>query len=183
MRRTSRQSNAIQPLAIGFVASATAVQALVWLIGPYIWTDKPASWIVLPAVSLLAVLDLTHDRLHLTPMLKRQTPQRWMWILPPRVFGLLWGIDTGSMVSTFRASASSWAVFILAFLHDAPWWIGLVYGVAFALPLWCVVVLQIEPASTIPLVNRMVKLLPRMRRVSAFVLLSVAAWLFAQLLA
>lgn len=195
MRRTSRHGNAIAPLAVGFVASAAIVQALVWLVGRHIWPGKPTLWIVLPAVTLLAALDLTNDRLHLTPMLKRQTPQRWMWVLSPRVTGFFWGLDTGSMVTTFRASASSWAVFVVAFAQDAPWWIGVIYGLAFAIPLWLVVVIQSESggattmgvrlrtASTIWLVNRMAKLLPRMRRISGVVLLAVAAWLVAQLLA
>ena len=55
----------------------------------------------------------------------------------------LWGIDTGTAVTTFRVSVATWAAFALAFLHVLPFWSGLIYGAAFFIPLVIVIALPV----------------------------------------
>src|SRR5262249_50797602 len=63
------------------------------------------------------------------------TPRHLIATVPRPIGGLLWGLDTGSVFSTFRASAASWATALLIMDGWAPWWIGGGYGVAFSVPL------------------------------------------------
>jgi len=78
--------------------------------------------------------------------LERQTPKalahtsREWWVTP-----LLWGADTGLIWTTYRVSFCSWLLLVLASVGAAPPWAGLVYGLAFTVPL--LVVLAWRPAS------------------------------------
>jgi hypothetical protein len=67
----------------------------------------------------------------------RQTPKQLMhranrhqWLIP-----LLWGVDTGLLVTTYRVSFASWVLLLSALFVVAPPWAGLAYGVSFAAPL------------------------------------------------
>jgi hypothetical protein len=68
-----------------------------------------------------------------TPKVLAHDPQRW-WVPP-----LLWGIDTGLVVTTYRVSFCSWLLLILTITGFAPGWVGLAYGLGFTIPLWLTV--------------------------------------------
>jgi hypothetical protein len=68
--------------------------------------------------------------------LSRQTPKAFAhtsgewWVTP-----LLWGLDTGMIWTTYRVSCCSWLLLLLAVLGIALASAGLVYGLAFSIPL------------------------------------------------
>lgn len=68
------------------------------------------------------------------PMVRRQTPKDRVG-LPAWLRGLIWGLDTGTMVSTFRTSTATWAALTWLLLLGGPWWVGAAYAAAFCLPL------------------------------------------------
>ena len=68
--------------------------------------------------------------------LRRQTPKSLLYSpTHPRLAVLFWGADTGTAVSTFRVSATTWVVFLAAILGVVPPWIGGAYALGFAVPL------------------------------------------------
>ncbi len=85
-----------------------------------------------------AVIDLRAARRRgLAYGLRRQTPKavghdpkRPWWVTPT-----VWGADTGLIWTTFRVSSTSWVLLAAATLGLAPPWAGVVYGLAFTLPL------------------------------------------------
>jgi hypothetical protein len=122
-------------LVLGFTASATAVFFAVSLLGDALRALGAGWTVVLPvALAGFAVIDFTAPRIRCS-LVRRQTPKELVGRFHPAVGGLLWGLDTGSMVSTFRAAAASWAALVLAFAGWAPPWCGLVYAAAFGAPL------------------------------------------------
>jgi hypothetical protein len=82
--------------------------------------------------------------------LARQTPKALLqpghesWVPP-----LVWGLDTGLIWTTYRVSFSSWALLLLAVLGMAPAWAGLVYGLAWAVPL-VLVIRFVRATSNVP---------------------------------
>jgi hypothetical protein len=128
------------PLAFGFVASSTAVFAAVWLLGNLIGLHGlPWELVAIPALTACAVIDLVFPRIRCS-LVRRQTPERLQRSGSPRLAGLAWGLDTGSVISTFRASSASWAALLLVALGVGPAWAGLAYAAGFCIPLILVVV-------------------------------------------
>lgn len=113
---------------VGFFASATAVFAVVAIIGISLTPPLLALMLL-----LLAVSDLAFPRIRVT-LLRRQTPQGLPY-LSASVVGLVWGLDTGSVVSTYRASAASWSALLLQLAGWGEWWTGAVYAAGFCIPL------------------------------------------------
>lgn len=69
--------------------------------------------------------------------LRRQTPRRLLqdtglpwWVTP-----VIWGADTGTLVTTFRVTHATWVILLACFVGSAPPWIGILMGVWFVLPL------------------------------------------------
>lgn len=73
---------------------------------------------------------LAHGLRRQTPKSVGHDPRRPWWVTPT-----VWGADTGLIWTTFRVSSTSWALLAAAVLGLAPPWAGVVYGVAFAVPL------------------------------------------------
>lgn len=90
-----------------------------------------AIFVGLVAVDVASVR--TRDLCRLT--WRRQTRKNLIYRFGPRTGTFLWGLDTGTVVTTLRVSATSWAMLALAVFHLAPWWTGLAYGLGFAMPL------------------------------------------------
>jgi hypothetical protein len=67
--------------------------------------------------------------------LRRQTPKRLMYRYSPVTVAAAWGFDAGLAVTTFRVAAISWGALGLAFLGLSKWYVGIGYGLGFALPL------------------------------------------------
>lgn len=125
-------------LAVGFSASALSTTALFHAVGAgilgglHLGTDVR---LATACVVLLACLLLDSGKLGLaTPMWRRQTPQRLFYMFGANKGALLWGLDTGMMVTTYRVNSLSWAVLALSFLGVLPWWSGAGYAAGFVIP-------------------------------------------------
>jgi hypothetical protein len=126
----------LPPLVAGFMLSSLGVFALTRLAGVALGlgAQPRMNVIVVVPLALCAIADVLFPRVRPT-LFNRQTPRGLSGRYSLRVTGLLWGLDTGTVVSTFRSSAASWAALTLTFAGWAPWWIGIGYGVGFSLPL------------------------------------------------
>lgn len=127
-------------LALGFVGSSTAVFAALYGVGAVWGQDVPVTvrhWTAVVLLAVCAVVDaamLWSGRVYSVGW-SRQTPRRAVYQLGDRFGALVWGLDTGLVVTTFRISAATWAALGLALLNVAPAWIGVAYGVGFVGPL------------------------------------------------
>ncbi|MBU2697572.1 hypothetical protein [Pimelobacter sp. 30-1] len=134
-------------LTIGYATSALIVTSLVSLLGrPLVEVLDlssagrsllAAGWLALCVVFNGGAVGLE------PPMLKRQTPLTYLYLYGASRGALLWGLDTGTMLSTFRVTSGTWAILGLVILGVAPWWSGAVYGLSFGLGL-LVVTLRIS---------------------------------------
>jgi hypothetical protein len=119
------------PLAIAFTISAGTVFALLAYLGVILHLHGSFfRFALVPALLGCVMIDLAYPRVRCS-LIRRQTPEQLDGQLPFLVNGLLWGFDTGTIVSTFRASAASWAAILLVAAGWAPRWSGLVYGGTF----------------------------------------------------
>ena len=129
-------------LAIGvaFVSSATAVFALVYLLGRLVGVgDVPLAWrIGVGAAGLLALAALdvrAIARSTYCPLSwRRQTPKSLVHRSSATLVASAWGFDTGLAVTTVRVAAATWGAILLAGLGLSEWFAGLGYGLGFALP-------------------------------------------------
>lgn len=143
------------PLVGGFVLSASVVMAAVWHGGRWLRSEIPADGVIAAALALCALADVAFPRVRCS-LFRRQTSEYWVVDLPRPIGGFLWGLDTGTIVSTFRASAASWAALLLVAAGWAPAWSGLVYAAAFCIPLSAFVarggqsICRIRPAMSYP---------------------------------
>src|SRR5262245_55669558 len=80
--------------------------------------------VVLLALAVADVRSIRH-KTYCPLSWRRQTPRALMRKYPPRLVALLWGLDTGVAVSTFRVSAATWGALVLAFLGFGTWWMGI----------------------------------------------------------
>jgi len=126
----------------GFSVSAVVSFAAVWLVvgtAAIVVVPLSVSMIVLTATAALAAgLDIyAATQKQLSPAgPRRQTPKSLLYSRThPRLAVLLWGLDTGTAVSTFRVSATTWVVFLAAALGLTPAWTGIAYALGFGLPL------------------------------------------------
>ena len=124
------------PLVFGFAIAATVVFAVASALGSAAPARQgpPWSWLLPVALGVCAVLDLAFPRLRRT-LFRRQTPQMLVGALPAPLGAVVWGLDTGSVLSTYRASAASWAGLLLVFAGWGPWWTGIAYAAGFGVPL------------------------------------------------
>jgi hypothetical protein len=128
-------------LVLGHVLAAGVVVAMVQLVGTLTFAHIPFEvrvWAcAVAAVCGVAIDTRAFVRRTFSLCIARQTPKsmahdrnrRW-WLTP-----LLWGVDTGTMMSTYRVSFSSWVVLFSALLVVAPAWSGLLFGACFGIPL------------------------------------------------
>lgn len=120
---------------MGFLAASTAAFAGMALLGATTGGSEAVGavgWYVLAVfLGVLGFVDLLGWRVF---ALRRQTPDVLLGRLTPGWAGLVWGLDTGSVVSTYRVSAASWGALALAWSGLMPAWVGAVYGCAFVLP-------------------------------------------------
>ena len=170
----------VVPLVTGFVLSATAVFAAVWALGDLVRGTSIPRWVLPLALALCAAADFVFPRVRF-PMLRRQTPKHLVGRFHPALGGFLWGLDTGSVVSTFRATAASWAALVLVAAGWSPAWSGLVYAAAFCFPLATAVLSpDLRPVPlALPdgarLSAQLTRVAPRIRAASGLVLLVATA--------
>jgi hypothetical protein len=131
--------------AIAFIGAALAVFALAHLAGVALHVSElPVTWLLGVAGTVLlalAVADIraVRNKTYCPISWRRQTPRGLMRQYSPRLVALLWGLDTGLAVTTFRVSAATWGALVLTFLGFGTWWIGIGYGVSFVVPLMAVI--------------------------------------------
>ena len=172
-------------LALGFALSAVGIYAVVSWLGvalPAALRTAPAAWLTAAAVlAVLALFDLGAFGLR-TPMWRRQTPRDLYHRFGPSAGALLWGLDTGLVVTTFRVTSLSWAALALTGLGLLPWWSGLLYAIGFTVPA-AALVLAVPARPFTPdqrpepiwLQYRILALEPVMRRVALLALVAAAA--------
>lgn len=140
----ARSGNGRQYLAtlvVAHVAAATVVVLLLAALGRLVAagvSDEARAYVLAAVALVAAAADLAAAaRRRMAPGLRRQTPKRLAydedapWWLTPFV----WGADTGMMWTTFRVTSGTWLVFLGAAIGLAPAGAGLVYGLAFTMPL------------------------------------------------
>jgi len=123
-----------------FVAGAVAVFAAARFLGAALGVSAlPVEWRlggVAVLLAGLAAVDLVALRRGSYCPLgwRRQTPKALMRLPSAPAVAAIWGFDTGLAVTTIRVAALSWGALAFAFLGLAEWWVGVAYGVGFALP-------------------------------------------------
>lgn len=120
------------PLVAGFFGSAAFVTAAVAGASGGLRRSGVAMAITAGIVAVLAALELTSRR---RGPVRRQTRRRWLRVFGRRVGALMWGLDTGSMVTTIRMSFGSHVVLILCAVGAANAWAGVAYAAGFCIPL------------------------------------------------
>lgn len=135
--RITIRTTMLPPLVFGFALSAVTVFALAHLAGGAVRSTLgpvPTEALLVVALLALAAIEISFPRLRPT-LLRRQTPRALPRYFSLPTTGFLWGLDTGTVFSTFRASVASWGALALAVAGWAPWWAGVVYAAAFCVPL------------------------------------------------
>lgn len=132
-------------MAIAFAAAFIAGGAFIfWMIAaagkllavPELpWRTRAA--IAVAGLLFLALMDLVAiGRSTYCPISwRRQTPRSLMRRrYDMRLVALIWGFDTGLLITTFRVAAVSWGALFLSALGLSRGWTGISYGLGFAIP-------------------------------------------------
>ncbi len=129
------------PLLFGFTLSALGTFASIYGLGALSRsalnvsnTSLSVTLAASVALLLVAGADVAFPKIRPT-LFHRQTPLAWARRFPKPIAGVLWGLDTGTVVSTFRTSAASWGALALTFAGWGPWWAGIGYAAGFCVPL------------------------------------------------
>ncbi len=124
-------------LAVGFGVSAVVFYAAVHFLGRLALGWVPSGAVSLLAAAGFAALFLVVDSGLFglrTPMWQRQTPQQHFFRRGPVAGALLWGLDTGLVVTTFRVTSMTWVAIAVSLLGLVPWWAGVFYAAGFVIP-------------------------------------------------
>jgi hypothetical protein len=138
---TARRALPVVLLGVGFLLSATTVFLAVRLVGGVSGAGNagaaahPAIAAALCAVFFAVDVWVLARGRQFSIGLPRQTPKMITYRRGAMLGAFVWGLDTGTAVSTFRVSATTWAALGLTVLGIAPPLTGLAYGVGFAVPL------------------------------------------------
>lgn len=160
MKRESRialRTKVALAIGVGFLPAASVFFAGVALGGDALRSaGLPTVAMLAGAGSLLlfcAILDVTVPGSKCS-IIRRQTPRRLVNEHHPIRGGFFWGLDTGSVISTYRASAASWAAVIMVVAGWAPIWGGLVYAAGFCVPMLIAVTLYSPPRAGVRFIGR-----------------------------
>ncbi|MFI6458345.1 hypothetical protein ACIBF6_43210 [Streptosporangium amethystogenes] len=130
-------------LMLGFTLSALSAYGLVHLLGSGLSGVMNETGAKLAAATVMlacVVIDSGLFELR-TPMWQRQTPQQHFYRFGPTRGALLWGLDTGLVLTTFRVTSLTWAALGVTLFGLVPWWAGLAYALGFTLPSFAMVAL------------------------------------------
>lgn len=137
--RVSPEFRLLVPLILGFVFASSTTFWLAAKLGNSLPKGGSHNNVVLAGLlAVFVIADLAHPHVSCS-LVRRQTPRTLVGRIPEPLAGLLWGLDTGSVLSTYRASAASWAALSLTLAGIAPSWVGLLYACGFCLPLAIIV--------------------------------------------
>jgi hypothetical protein len=148
-RRTAGRrhaAGAVGSLAAGFTLSAVTVFGAAGLVGDAFGVSHVPTpvrtWAAIALCVALCAADVAalRSRGLCKVTMRRQTPKNLVYRYGDRVGPLIWGLDTGLAVTTFRVSAATWAILGLTLLNLAPWWLGVAYAAGFCGPLAIAVV-------------------------------------------
>jgi hypothetical protein len=140
-------------LASSHIVAASLTIAILHQLGSLVTLALPQA-VILAVVIVAAIVALFLDASAFLGgqhalCIRRQTPkQLWheagdnVWVIP-----VLWGLDTGTIWSTYRVSATSWILLLASLLQVAAPWAGTVYGLAFSIPLVVSTTRRLEPRS------------------------------------
>ncbi len=146
--RSIRSQLQIALFGFTFTCGAILTFALVFFVGGQIDLGRlPGRWLYMIAGIILislAVVDVFSIKCkRYCPIgLPRQTPKSLMRSHGMTTVCAVWGFDTGLAVTTFRVGALTWGALILATFGMTAWWVGVGYGVAFAVPLLILILTQ-----------------------------------------
>lgn len=173
----------IAALAAGFTVSALLVYGALRAVFTPGWPSDSAlgarrTVLAACAIGAIAVDLYSLIGRRLSPLgLSRQTPKGLLYgpRLRQDVGAFLWGLDTGTSVSTFRVSAATWVVLAATILGLTPWWIGACYAAGFVIP---VVVLLSLPMRRISIaaIGRLLHQLLWLPQVVCLALLATATF-------
>lgn len=127
-------------LVLGFSFSAVALYAVLSLIGTGIRAFSSLDhyrWLLATgALAAFLLVDVVRSRRpgRLGPSWHRQTPKDLEERYGVRGAALLWGLDAGLVVTTYRVTSLSWAALAVTTLGLVPWWSGIIYATGFTLP-------------------------------------------------
>jgi hypothetical protein len=117
-RRQAARLNAA--FVSGYVASATAVAGLAYLLGRVVPGGPGVSrWVMVAVCGYLAACDLRLGPLS-TPMINRQTRPQWRLRFGLTRATLFWGLDIGTTVSTIKATSLYWLSLVLLLGQPQP---------------------------------------------------------------
>ncbi|MDI6103373.1 hypothetical protein QLQ12_32665 [Actinoplanes sp. NEAU-A12] len=147
LHRLRNAGRATGALCAGFTASAVLLFAVAGLAGRSFGIDFVPMRIRLVVALLICValvaLDVValrrHDMCSITR--RRQTPKNLVFKYGDTRGALIWGLDTGLAVTTFRVSSATWGLIGLGLLNVAPWWQGIGYAAGFCLPIAAAILL------------------------------------------
>jgi hypothetical protein len=122
-------------LVVGFVLSAVVTCSIWRSLGDALGLAGGSGTTAIVAASVLVVLAALERAPVRRSLLVRQTPATLHQHFGVVAGGFGWGLDTGTMVSTYRTSFATWATLGLCFAGFGGAWSGLAYGVGFCLPL------------------------------------------------
>ena len=125
-------------MAAGFLLSSSIVFGLLNALGRQLPLGHQDTYVVVVVFAILFALALDVHNFRRGKRwsfgARRQTPRALWYRRERRKVALIWGLDTGSVVSTFRVTALSWVALLATFLLR-PWPpSALVYGLAFVGP-------------------------------------------------
>jgi hypothetical protein len=135
-----RGAASLASMSAGFTVSAVMAIGAVHVAGAaFGLTVVPVHariWFALPLCAALCLIDIAalRSRSLCKMTMRRQTPKNLIFRYGDRVGPLIWGLDTGLAVTTFRVAGATWAVLVLSLLNLVPWWLGLVYAAGFCIP-------------------------------------------------
>lgn len=162
---TSQQSRALPSmkgwrilfaLMLGFMTSSLLIYVILSGVFAPAWEDgayrtQRANVLVVFGVAVVAVEASSLIRRRLSPLgFSRQTPKNFLYNsrLRPTLGAFLWGLDTGTSISTFRVSGATWVLVGGAVLGFTPSWVGAAYAVGFLVPTVALIAAPMHEAST-----------------------------------
>lgn len=125
-------------MAAGFLLSSSTVFGLLNVLGRQLPVRQQNTYVLLVSFASLVALALDVYNYRLGKRwsfgVRRQTPRALWYRRDRRKVALMWGLDTGIVVSTFRVTALSWVALLATFLLRPGASSVFIYGVAFVLP-------------------------------------------------
>jgi hypothetical protein len=134
------------PLVCGFAVSAVVVYGLASYIGEASgFAGAGVIQVVVAGVLIaLAVIEVGPFRVRRS-LCRRQTPKPLVGRHSPVIGGFFWGLDTGTVLSTYRVSMASWAALLICAAGWGGAWTGLFYAAGFCIPLAVVLLSCVVP--------------------------------------